>query len=163
MIKDIFENLHLFDDIEADHLAKIKPLFCACQYQNGQTIFERGDRADSLYIVVDGQVDIRFDPHDGELLTVATIKKDGVFGWSAAFGNDAYTSGAVCVADAKLLRVQGDELKDFHKNYPKTCILVLNRLAQVVAERLKRSHMHSKVVAMLEHGLKNDTKPFGGT
>jgi CRP-like cAMP-binding protein len=110
---------------------------------------------------VDGVVAIRFDPHDGEILTVATIEKDGVFGWSAVFGSDTYTSGAICMEDAQLLCVDGCDLKEFNKKDPKTCILILNRLAKVVAQRLKRSHRHSQVVAMLENGLNDGIKPLG--
>lgn len=163
MKKNFFKNVRLFEDLETEQLDKIKPLFKPCQYHAGEIIFEQGDRADSLYIVVDGIVDIRFDPHDGEILTVATIEKDGVFGWSAVFGTDKYTSGAICMENAQLLCVGGYDLKEFNQKDPKTCILVLNRLAKVVAQRLKRSHMHSQVVAMLENGLKNGVKPLGGT
>jgi CRP-like cAMP-binding protein len=161
MRKDLFNNVELFEDIESEQLAKIKPLFKPCQYQAGETIFEQGQQAESLFILVDGVVAIRFDPHDGEILTVATIEKDGVFGWSAVFGSDTYTSGAICMEDAQLLCVDGCDLKEFNKKDPKTCILILNRLAKVVAQRLKRSHRHSQVVAMLENGLNDGIKPLG--
>jgi len=161
MEKEILKNVELFDDIKGEQLAKIKPLFKPCRYQAGETIFEQGEQADSLFIVVDGVVAIRFDPHDGEILTVATIEKDGVFGWSAVFGTDTYTSGAICMEDAQLLCLDGCELKEFNKKDPKTCILILNRLAKVVAQRLKRSHRHSQVVAMLENGLNDGIKPVG--
>jgi CRP-like cAMP-binding protein len=161
MQKDLFNNVELFEDIESEQFAKIKPLFKPCQYQAGETIFEQGEQADSLFILVDGVVAIRFDPHDGEILTVATIEKDGVFGWSAVFGSDTYTSGAICMEDAQLLCVDGCDLKEFNKKDPKTCILILNRLAKVVAQRLKRSHRHSQVVAMLENGLNDGIKPLG--
>jgi CRP-like cAMP-binding protein len=161
MRQDLFNNVELFEDIESEQLAKIKPLFKPCQYQAGETIFEQGQQAESLFILVDGVVAIRFDPHDGEILTVATIEKDGVFGWSAVFGSDTYTSGAICMEDAQLLCVDGCDLKEFNKKDPKTCILILNRLAKVVAQRLKRSHRHSQVVAMLENGLNDGIKPLG--
>ena len=161
MQKDLFNNVELFEDIESEQLAKIKPLFKPCQYQAGETIFEQGQQAESLFILVDGVVAIRFDPHDGEILTVATIEKDGVFGWSAVFGSATYTSGAICMEDAQLLCVDGCDLKEFNKKDPKTCILVLNRFAKVVAQRLKRSHRHSQVVAMLENGLNDGIKPLG--
>jgi CRP/FNR family transcriptional regulator len=162
MKQDNFTNLKLFEGLDSEQLAKIKPLFEPCQYRAGEIIFKQGDQADSLYIVVDGVVDIRFDPHDGEMLTVATIEKDGVFGWSAVFGTDTYTSGAICLKDAQLLSVDGCVLKEFNKKDPKTCILVLNRFAKVVAQRLKRSHRHSQVVAMLENGLNDGIKSLGG-
>jgi hypothetical protein len=66
------------------------------------------------------------------------------------------------MADTKLLKVGGDNLKKFRQNHPETGILILKRLATVVAERLKNSSTHDQVVALLEHGLKNGVKPLGG-
>jgi hypothetical protein len=85
-----------------------------------------------------------------------------VFGWSAAFGNETYTSGAVCNSPTKLLKVHGCDLKKLRQNHPETGILILKRLASVVAERLKCSETHEQIVALLEHGLQNGIKPIGG-
>ena len=75
-------------------------------------IFAQGDRAEFLYVVVEGEVSIQFKPDDGPALVVSRIKDGGVFGWSAAFGRGSYTSGATCTDSAKLLRVRGTDLED---------------------------------------------------
>ncbi|MEA3350295.1 MAG: cyclic nucleotide-binding domain-containing protein [Chloroflexota bacterium] len=161
MTTEILSQLYFFDDLTPSQLSIIDPLFSLCICKKNEAVFIQGDEADYLYIVIDGSVDIRYKPHDGETITVAHIEKEGVFGWSAAFGNGDYTSGAVCMADTKLLCVHGNTMKEFHKKHPKTSILVLNRLAKVIVKRLKRSHTHAQVVAMLEHGLNNGVKPIG--
>jgi CRP-like cAMP-binding protein len=93
---------------------------------------------------------------------VARIQKGGVFGWSAAFGSETYTSGATCLVQSKLLKILGADLKKLRQNHPETGILVLERLAAVVAKRLRCSATHNQVVALLEHGLMNGIKPIGG-
>ena len=125
-------------------------------------IFAQGERAEFLYVVIEGEVCIQFKPDDGPELVVNRIKDGGVFGWSAAFGSEFYTSGAICTQSAKLLRVRGADLKMLRKNHPETGILILERLATIVARRIENNGAHSQVVAFLEHGLRNGIKPIGG-
>jgi CRP-like cAMP-binding protein len=160
MLNDAFNQLPLFNDLDRSQRKLLKTLFSHCDCAPEEVIFAQGDEADYLYIVVQGDVAIRFKPDDGEALTVAHIRPNGVFGWSAAFGGDFYTSGAICTTESQLLRVRGTDLKNLREEHPETGILVLERLAAVVAERLRSTH--SQVVAMLEDGLKNGVKPVGG-
>jgi len=162
MVLEILSKVKIFEGMSGTQLALLAPLFTLCSCEAEDEIFNQGEPASHLYVVVEGCVAICFKPDDGEAITVSQIEKDGVFGWSAAFGSDNYTSGARCVEDTQLLCVLGEDLKEFHENHPKTGILILDRLAKVVASRLKSTHTHSQVVAMLEHGLKNGVKPLGG-
>ena len=162
MLPVAFTQLQLFEGLNSTQLSSLAPLFKTCTCAEGDVIFSQGDIADFLYVVVEGCVGICFNPDDGEPIVVAQIESGDVFGWSAAFGSDHYTSGATCLEKTTLLYVRGDELKKFHEKHPKTGILVLDRLAKVVARRLERTHTHDQVVAMLEHGLKNGIKPLGG-
>ena len=157
-----FDQIPLFNDLSNSQLALLKPLFHLCDCQVDEVIFEQGDIAKYLFIVIDGSVAIRYKPDDGPKLDVTRIQPGGVFGWSAAFGSGFYTSGASCLTDCKLLRVQGRKLKQLRENHPETGILILERLAAIVAKRLKGSKEHAQVMAFLEHGLKNGVKPIGG-
>ncbi|MBM3143860.1 MAG: Crp/Fnr family transcriptional regulator [Chloroflexi bacterium] len=162
MLPKVFTQLDLFMDLNLAQLASLAPLFTFCTCGENDVIFEQGDPAEYLYIVLEGCVAICFYPDDGEPIVVAHIGKDDVFGWSAAFGSGTYTSGAICLEKTKLLCVRGEDLKKFYEKHSETGILILDRLARVVARRLKRTHTHDQVVAMLEHGLKNGIKPLGG-
>lgn len=162
MLAKAFQRIPIFKDLTGDQLALLKPIFVIEECGEGEVIFEQDSTADYLYILVEGEVAIEFDPDDDSPIMVAKIHEGGVFGWSAAFGSGTYTSGAVCLADSQFLKVLGEDLKTLRQNHPKTGILILERLAAVVAERLKCSETHNQVLAMLEHGLTNGIKPIGG-
>lgn len=159
---EVMRQMKIFSGFEPYQMELLEPLMEMCVYQDGEEIFQQGDPAEHLYIVIEGRVAIVYKPEDGTEITVAKIKKDGVFGWSAAFGTGAYTSGAVCREAGQFLRIRGEDLKMLRLNHPKTGILVLDRLAKVVASRLRQTHHHEQVVAMLEDGLINGVKPIGG-
>jgi len=162
MLEIVFNQISIFTDLSPEQHALLAPIFSLAQCYEDEVIFEQGSDADYLYIVISGEVAIIFKPDDGDPITVARIQKGGVFGWSAAFGSEKYTSGATCVRQGKLLKVLGEDLKKLRQNHPETGILVLERLAAVVAERLRCSAAHDQVVALLEHGLTNGVKPIGG-
>jgi CRP-like cAMP-binding protein len=162
MLEEIFDQLTIFDGMDTSQRTLLEAYFIVCDCVDGDVIFEQDAPAEFLYVVIDGEVAVRFKPDDGPELVVSRIKEGGVFGWSAAFGSGIYTSGAVCTQPCKLLRVRGTDLKMLRENHPETGILILRRLATIVAKRMENEGGHSQVLAFLEHGLKNGVKPIGG-
>lgn len=162
MLTKIFNQIIIFSDLTPQQHSQLEPIFSLIDCEIDEVVFEQGAFADYLYLVVSGEVAIIFKPDDGGPITVARLQKGNVFGWSAAFGSEHYTSGAVCVLQSQLLKVLGDDLKKLRQNHPETGILILERLAAVVAERLRNSSAHGQVVALLEYGLMNGIKPIGG-
>ena len=54
-----------------------------------------------------------------------------------------------------MLRVRGKDLKYLCEEHPDTGILILERLAWVIAERLR--HTHEQVIDLLKQGILNGT------
>lgn len=131
----------------------MRPLIEDVRYEAGQVIFKQGEQADYLYFVLEGRVSIQFNPDDGPVLTVSEIEQGGVFGWSSALGSACYTSSAVCTEWGHFIRMNGCELKNLCQEHPDTGILILNRLASVIAQRLRGTH--EQVVQLLHRGLNN--------
>ena len=162
MFDEIFDQLAIFEGMDTSQRTLLRKYFVVCDCTEDKVIFEQGTPADFLYIVIHGEVSVRFKPDDAPELAVSRIQDGGVFGWSAAFGSGIYTSGAACTRPTKLLSVLGTDLKMLRENHPETGILILERLAAIVAKRMESEGGHSQVVAFLEHGLKNGVKPLGG-
>ncbi len=156
---NFFDQVSIFQDLEPAQIALVQPLFLFSHEPAGSEIFEQGNQAEYLYIVVEGEVNIRYKPDDGPVISVARVRPGGVVGWSAALGNPAYTSSAICTTDCQLLRVRGQDLRQLCEQHPETGALLLERLAAVIAERLRNTHQ--QVMALLEQGLHIDlNKPI---
>ena len=146
------QSLPLFQGLKQQTLDLIVPRFEYETFAEDEIVFEQDTTAKKLYVLVAGKVEIRFKPHDGEQLTVTEIEEGGVFGWSAALGRDTYTSCAVSVEGSSAFSVLGEELKQLCEQYPDTGIIILERLAEVIAQRLQKTH--ANVVEMLQEGVK---------
>lgn len=157
-MKDLaLERLPLFEGMAPADAEALVRLGETRLYPAGTVLFGQGDPADRLYILLEGQAAIRFKPHDGETLTVAEIGPGGVFGWSAALGRRSYTSGAVCLQDARAFSLRGESLRHLCETRPETGVVILERLAQVIAERLCSTH--DQVVELLRLGMQNRARP----
>lgn len=145
------QTLPLFQGLDQKILDLIVPSFAYETFSEDQVIFEQNGRAEKLYILAEGKVEIRFKPHDGEVLTVTEIEEGGVFGWSAALGRETYTSCAISVMESAAFSVLGAELRRLCEENPDTGVVILERLAEVIAQRLQKTHAH--VVEMLHQGV----------
>lgn len=140
MIKDKLKNTSLFKDLTSEQLNEISHLAEYCRFKEGDLIFEQDQYADFLYIVLQGEVQIRYKPFDGEILTVSRVGEDQVFGWSSVLGRSIYTSAAICTISAECIRFRGKDIQILCESHPDTGILVMERLAAVIADRLSQTN-----------------------
>jgi CRP-like cAMP-binding protein len=147
-----FEQLQILQGLGDEQRKRLLSLFTPCEFQTGQTIFEQGNLARSLYLVMQGEVVVLFKPEDGPEMVVARIHPQGVVGWSAAIGSPCYTSSVKCSADSLLVRIDGDDLRNLCGQEPELGKIFLERLAIIIAERLRNTY--AQVYALLEQGLR---------
>ena len=151
MADDIFAHLFLFEGLTAAQREVLRPLFDPCDCYAGTILFEQGDPADYLFAVVTGEVLVTFKPDDAPTLIVARVQPGSIVGWSAVLGSRCYTSSAECTQYTQLLRVRGTDLRRLCIQHPETGVLVLDRLAAVIAERLRSTH--DMVFSLLQLGI----------
>lgn len=151
MPNEVYAGLNLFHGLTADQIRILDCLFLHCRIPPGTIIFNQGQPATNLYIVVEGEVVISYKPYDGPPLTVARIQSGGVFGWSTALGRTIYTSSALAASECYALCISGAALHRFCEQYPDTGAVFLERLAGVIAARLNNTH--TEILSILTRGM----------
>ncbi len=159
MAEEFIEQLSLLDELDEEELDILRSLFEKVECKAEEEIFRQGEEAKYLYMVVEGKVIIHFNPKEEAALVISTLGKGDLFGWSAALGRRTYTSGAMCAEGGELLRIKGADLRKLYQEHPKTGILVINRLASVIANRL--TNTQDQVAELLNHGLRGRDIPGG--
>jgi len=153
MSSDVLEQFPLFDGFSEDQMDLLSPLFVECDCHAGTVLFEQGEPAIYFYLVCDGEVAIHYKPEDDQDIVIARIKPGGMIGWSAVIGRRSYTSAVICTQFTELLRVRGSDLQTLINKYPETGNQFVDRLAEVVVQRLEKTH--PQVLELLENGLRN--------
>jgi len=146
----------MFEDLDENMISLLTPLFEVFSCQPGSIIFQQGDQAEYLYLVLDGKVDVSFKPYDGNPMTISHIDKGGLFGWSAVVGSDTYTSTALAIEDVKAFRIHGSDLLKFCREHPEAGKDILERLADGVSSRWKDAH--KQVQSILFQGMNEKLK-----
>ena len=129
------ESLRLFKDLDNQTLQLLEPLFEPYSCLAGEVIFEQGDPAHYLYLILEGVIEVRYKPYDGPPITVTNLEQDSIIGWSAVIGNAAYTSGAVCKEDCQAVRMSSRDLHGLCAREPEAGRIILNLLAESVSSR----------------------------
>jgi CRP-like cAMP-binding protein len=115
-------------------------------YGAGEVIFREGDKADKLYIVVDGEVDIQYTLGSGELRTVDTLVPGELMMWSALV--EPYRSTAVGTTrqDTKLIALNANELRNLCQEDHEMAHSVLLSLVKLLATRLEGARVQLATV-----------------
>src|SRR5450759_4077206 len=151
---DLEKYIHLafFSGLSIADIQLLMPLFAPQTWVAGTVVFDQGDCAEYLYLVVKGELTIRYKPEDGPIMNLTHIQPGGIFGWSAAMGNPTYTSGAVCALDSEVLRIRGTDMRMLFEKHPELGKVILNRLSAIIAERQRGQQC--QVNSMLKNGMR---------
>ncbi|MBI5825441.1 MAG: cyclic nucleotide-binding domain-containing protein [Chloroflexi bacterium] len=137
---DTLPIIPLFQGFEAEQIAFIKPLFEEFFCPAETVIFEQGDPAKFLYLILHGDVAIRYKPYDGLPIILTRLHAGEVFGWSAVIGSPKYTSSIVSETKVEAIRIQGDHLWVLAREHPEIGRTLINRLALIVSPRWENAH-----------------------
>ena len=154
-----YTHLAFFSGLNPAEIQLLMPYFMPQTWVAGTIVFDQGDCAEYLYLVVRGELTIRYKPEDGPVMNLTRIQPGGIFGWSAAMGNPTYTSAAVCALDSEVLRIRGADLRMIIEKYPELGKVILNRLTAIIGERQRVQQ--SRVNSMLANGMRQQAKDRG--
>ena len=101
----------------------------AVMFKAGQTIFDIGERAEMMYMVVDGEVEIQYN---GRVLQ--TVGAQEVFGEMALIDNRPRSAKAIARTECWLAGINKDRFLVLVEKNPNFALEVM----QVMAERLRR-------------------------
>jgi len=148
---DTFTDIPLFQGFSERQMELLLPLFQSYACSEDTMLFEQGSRADYLYLLMHGAVEVRYKPYDGPPIVLTRLKAGDVVGWSAVIGSPTYTSGARSTTVVEAIRIRGRDLEWLCREHPNTGSVILDRLAQVVSSRWKNAR--AQVKSMLREGV----------
>jgi CRP-like cAMP-binding protein len=146
-----FHRLPIFRDLEIQQLCALEALFERYACVEDALIFEQGQPADFLYVLLSGTVVIQFKPEDGPPISITRLKSGDIFGWSAAIGSPCYTSGTRSLEPVEALRIRAEDLKQLRQTQPVISGMILDRFAAAVSSRWHNAD--EQVKSMLERGM----------
>ncbi len=133
-VKDMLGHIPLFKGC-ADHtLAAIALNATEIDYQKGEIIYATGDKADSVYVLVNGIVTFISKSGVGFLNIQRVMEQSMIFGWVALVPEHPLRLGtAQCLENSKILSINGDTLLKILDQDTPSGFLVMKRLCSLIA------------------------------
>jgi CRP-like cAMP-binding protein len=134
----IVKEIELFKGIDHEIMNEIANICFEESYAKETVLFERGEDADRLYILIEGTVKLIIT--NGGTLTYSLTEPGDIFGWSCMVESGRYTASGVCGTDLKALKIERTELDKIFAIYPDAGMKVLKRLAGVFSKRISNAY-----------------------
>ena len=128
----------LFGGISSRVMKEITDICVEEVYDKGTTIFNQGKRAEYLYILREGTLNLMVK--NGGSLVFSLSEPGEVFGWSSLFESDRYTASGISDTDLKVFKIERKALYTILKQNPGDGFIVMRQLAGVIADRLNRAY-----------------------
>jgi CRP-like cAMP-binding protein len=150
----LIRNLPLFSRLQEKDIADILPHFRLIDYDHaGITVFAEGEPGDALYLIIEGEVEIRkrIDSDDGSDKSLATLTAGAFFGEMALLTGETRSAAAVTHADkTQLLKILREEFLKMMTCKPEAAGLIMGGLVSILSERLRATSL--EVVTLYETG-----------
>lgn len=136
--KDLLKQSPYFSELDEVALDELSHLCKEESYNAGEIIFRENEVARKFYIVIEGWVSLKIEEAGS---TLTSIKEKGeLFGWASLVEPYRYTATAETLANTKILSIEAEPFqKNFFQNHLKFALNFMNKLAQVINQRLEDS------------------------
>ena len=136
---EIMEKIEAFKGLDKDQLKQIQEYCKRRDFKKDEKLFTEGDDAIELWIIIDGEIDMRFDlpgRPTSKSNTIATITKFQAFGWSCFVPPYKYRLSAYCSSSTcKTIKIKKDRLEKLFKKDTGIGYTFMSYLVNVVGVR----------------------------
>ena len=140
---EVLRNVELFEGSTDELLAKVAAIAEEKSFALGEMIFEEGEKAEWVYVLLEGKVRISIDlTSKPTYITVAMISEcNWAFGWSGIVAPYRYTATATCEEETRVLALPGIQFEEILQDEPQCGCVVMKKLAELISSRLRNSRM----------------------
>jgi len=133
----VLETSPLFVSLHPEELDMLAELSQARTFRSGEVIFNEGDVGDSLYVIVNGEVEVIRSDKAGTPQTIAMLKGGEFFGEMSLIDKEYRSATCRARAASELLRLTNENLHSFARIYKNGFTLVVINIARVLSLRLR--------------------------
>lgn len=138
-------------------------------YGSGELVFREGEEGAEMYLIVDGQVEIRKETSGSAAKTLVNLHKGDLFGEMALIDNKLRSASAVTASDTKLLALNVqlfDSMIEHNPDFSRKMIRILAERVrstnQIIQNVLSSNHENQIMRGIVEFAAEYGTSTFKG-
>jgi glutaminase len=137
----------LFQELSETELDALVPALTPARFAPGAAIFREGAPADSLYIVVDGKVNIGLDLTNGHRRRLASIGPGVTFGEMALLDGGTRSASAWAEGAVECLTLPIIALTEISRTQPRILTTILLNIGRDISQRLRQANAQIRSLA----------------
>jgi CRP-like cAMP-binding protein len=106
-----------------------------CTIEPGNLLFAKGDKGDALYVLLEGEVEVRTSTEAGKDVRLAALRPYAVIGEMAVLDGGARSADICAIRRSRFLRIHRDQALAALESEPKALLRLLAELSR----RLRRA------------------------
>lgn len=141
----LLKNSDIFYQVNADDLRHVADALVEENYLSGDIVFERGDRGDNMYVIIEGEIGILIEKNNGY---VTRMTAGETFGEMNLLDDLPRSASAIVIKDTSVLKLSQPKLRGLLVSYPelglgmlKTMSLKLRSTTKMVMENDKADNI----------------------
>ena len=140
-IKKVLNETAIFAGISDAPLTAIAEVAESRSCEHDEMLYEHGDKAIDVYVLVSGTVRFAFGNRTGTLSSGTVMHSRMIFGWAALVPEHPKRLGsAQCIETSKIILLPGDPVRDILRKYPVDGFRVMERLCGMIARNFMEQH-----------------------
>ena len=133
------KNIEIFGDLSVNELAAVAAVTEEAFFDAGEPVFLEGEKGDTLYLVLDGDVAVIKNRDTKREIELDRIGVGDYFGEMALFGDERRSATIVVKKASHFLILKKQELNEIVREFPQIALHV----CRVLSMRIR--HLHGKI------------------
>jgi CRP-like cAMP-binding protein len=130
----------LFEMLSQPELELLAELSRPRHYAAGEVVFEQGDLGDSLFVLMNGEVEVLHKDDKAELRGLAILQPPEFFGEMSLIDKEFRSATIRAKKESTMLQLTAENLASFRKSYKDGFAFLVINIARVLSNRLRETN-----------------------
>ena len=136
---DILAGQELFLGLETEELGQIAGISEMVSFRQDEEIFHENNMESSLYILVEGRVQVKVSLGASEQATIHTILPGKLFGEFAFIDEKPRSATAITVKNSKILKFEREAFFALFEKNRNIGYIVMSNMCRILARRIRQT------------------------
>jgi len=139
----------VFEFLRPDQVDALSSAAEVVRPSSGEFVYYQGEQADSLYVLLSGQVTLQLPGKAGVSILIDQLDERGtMLGSSLSFRIGSYATTAQCMEDAELLREKTSVLKRLLDDDPRMGYAIQSKISEIYFRRYLEAMRKLQAIVM---------------
>jgi signal-transduction protein with cAMP-binding, CBS, and nucleotidyltransferase domain len=123
--------LEVFEFLRPEQVHAISDAAVTVRHTAGETVYQKGEKAEYFYVILDGQVTLRLPGKGNVSIVIDQLENGAMFGSCVCLTRESYALTAQCTEHTELLKIETSVLKHMMDEDPLMGYATQSRISEI--------------------------------